>query len=42
LKNRVDLVDKEIADAEMLSIIEAELQKETIEDYEQNMLHTHF
>jgi len=42
LKNRVDLIDKEIADAEMLSIIKAELQKEIIEGYEQNMLHTHF
>jgi hypothetical protein len=34
LKNCVDLIDKEIADAEMLSIIEAELQKRTIESYE--------
>jgi len=42
LKNHIDLIDKEIADAEMLSIIEAELQKGTIEGYEQNMLHTHF
>jgi len=42
LKNCVDLIDKEIADAEMLSIIEAELQKRIIEDYEQNILHTHF
>ncbi len=42
LKNCVDLIDKEIADAEMLSIIEAELWKRIIEGYEQNMLHTHF
>ncbi len=42
LKNCVDLVDKEIADAEMLSIIEAELQKGTIEGYRWDMLHTHF
>jgi len=34
LKNCIDLIDKEIADAEMLSIIEAELQKEIIEGYE--------
>ena len=42
LKNHIDLIDKEIADAEMLSIIEAELWKRTIEDYGWNMLHTHF
>ncbi len=42
LKNRVDLIDKEIADAEMLPIVEAELRKGTIEGYERDMLHAHF
>jgi len=42
MKNRVNLIDKKIADAEMLSIVEVELQKKIIESYEQNMLHAHF
>ncbi len=42
LKNRVDLINKKIADAEMLSIVEVELQKRIIENYERNMLHAHF
>ncbi len=42
LKNRVDLINKEIADAEMLSIVEVELWKRIIESYEWDMLHAHF
>ncbi len=42
LKNRVDLINKKIADAEMLSIVEVELQKRIIENYEYDMLHAHF
>jgi len=34
LKNCVDLIDKKIADTEMLSIVEVELQKKIIESYE--------
>jgi len=42
LKNHIDLIDKEIADAEMLSIVEVELRKKIIENYERDMLHAHF
>jgi len=34
LKNHIDLINKEIADAEMLSIVEVEFQKKIIESYE--------
>ena len=36
------MIDKEIADAEMLSIVEVELRKKIIENYERDMLHAHF
>ncbi len=42
LKNRVNLIDKKIADAEMLFIVKVELQKKIIENYERDMLHAHF
>ncbi len=42
MKNRVDLIDKKIADAKMLSIVEVELRKKIIESYERDMLHAHF
>ncbi len=42
LKNCVDLIDKKIADAEMLFIVKVELWKKIIENYERNMLHAHF
>ncbi len=42
LKNHVDLINKKIADAEMLFIVEVELQKRIIENYEWDMLHAHF
>ncbi len=42
LKNCIDLIDKKIADAEMLFIVKVELWKKIIESYERNMLHAHF
>ena len=42
LKNCIDLIDKKIADAEMLSIVEVELRKRIIENYERDMLHAYF
>jgi len=42
LKNYVDLINKKIADAEMLFIVKVELWKRIIESYEWDMLHAHF
>lgn len=42
LKNHVDLINKKIADAEMLFIVKVKLWKKIIENYEWNMLYAHF